>query len=634
VFLARPFRISRVAHPIVVALATAAEGVLETLGEIQMDNPVVDPIDVLAGANAVGVTAQNEALLMKTLPKATPRFKGKALGFGLLVGSVVADSREQIQVFGGNPAEAKTILLPAPVNIGPTDELLPFKRSEIIGMNEVKMASTMGHGIDKLVEEEIRRVVIDENTILIATNFKKNIFGLRQHGGGFGFRNNTHGFHIITEHSESEEELGGVFRRTKVYRTKARKMFPKTFKFRRDMIFQAVIIGRNPFNITSHGIFKETTFGKILHLGKFAGINVPLAELDDKKASEKAVPPRQRFAAGHDHGAGMVAAGQIIAPHPLPPGGVPLSTENSLRLFFEFLVPQGRPLVAQVGEVVNDKNRVLRKKRHYFQGIFSGGPVAGQAVVKLPAIVALAEHGQLGFEGTGHAVEEDGKVQGNEALEGGQERRPNKGKDRLARVHLRKRQAGPERLFKLVVFLAGINGKFTQLGILDGNLEMGIVPVGANHGTIGQVNVPMGGLNPAGVAHDRFLRHDPANHPNRQGQEVLNLLDGVDNGAGTVLTHPPERIELFGRNGDSGEKRAVAKVPFDKEFNLRDDAIGDGTLFNYFTRKVTKIDTVVAITVNMGDTAINNIESIIAMRAIHVALLVFVVGSLLSMTPL
>ena len=63
-FLARPFRIPRGAHPIVVALATAAEGVLETLGEIQMDNPVVDPIDVLAGANAVGVTAQNEALLM------------------------------------------------------------------------------------------------------------------------------------------------------------------------------------------------------------------------------------------------------------------------------------------------------------------------------------------------------------------------------------------------------------------------------------------------------------------------------------------------------------------------------------------------------------------------------------------
>jgi len=311
-----------------------------------------------------------------------------------------------------------------------------------------------------------------------------------------------------------------------------------------------------------------------------------------------------------------------------------LPTENPLRLFFEFLVPQRRMLVAQVGEVVDDKNRVLREKRHNFQGIFSGGPVAGQAVVKLPAIVALAEHGQLGFEGTGHAVEEDGKVQGNEALERSQESRSNKGKDRLARVHLCKRQAGPERLFKLVVFIAGINGNFAQLRILDGNLEMGFVPIGANHGTIGHVNVAMGGLNPTGVAHDRFFRHVTADQPNRHGQEVLDLLNGIDNGAGTVLAHPTKRIEFFGSNGDSGKKRAVAKVAFDKEFDLRDDTVGDSTLFNDFTRKVTKPGAVVTFAVHMGDAAINNIESIIAMRASHVALLFFVVRSLLPMTPL
>jgi len=290
--LARRLRITRVAHPLAAALATTAEGALETLGEIQMDDPVVDAIDVLAGANTVGVTAQHEALLMKALPKATPGFKSKALGLALLVSSVITDGRKQIQAFAGNPAKTKTTFVPLAVDIGPTDGILPFKRMELVRVDEVKMASTFGHGVNKLIEEDVCRVVEEESLILIATKFKKNIFGVSQDRFGLSAVNDTGVEKILNKHFKAKKELRSIVRGPKMDRPKLVKFPANPFMLRRDNVRPLVVFAGEPFNITSHGIFKETSRRALLHLRKFAGINVPLVELDDKKPSKKAVPPR------------------------------------------------------------------------------------------------------------------------------------------------------------------------------------------------------------------------------------------------------------------------------------------------------------------------------------------------------
>ncbi|KHK01137.1 hypothetical protein NY78_3518 [Desulfovibrio sp. TomC] len=404
----------------------------------------------------------------------------------------------------------------------------------------------------------------------------------------------------------------------------------------RDEILKTVVISSKPLDVTSHSIFKNAVLGILLHLGEFVGINIPLVELDDEKTSKKAVTPRQRFAAGHNHGTGKKAPGQRVLKHPLTTGGIPLSTENTLRLFLQVLVTKRGLFVAQVGKVVDDEKRILGNKGHDFEGVLGGGPVAGQVIVELPSIVALAKHGQLGLEGPGRAVKKHREIKRHHALERGQVGRPQEGENDFARVHLGKSQAGLDRLDKCFVVIGRVNGDLAQARIFNGDFVGGGVHVGANRGAIRQVGVSetVGGFSPARVAHDRLFRHHSADHANRQGQEVLHLLDGIDHGERTVLTDPAQRVELVGRNTNAREGRTVAKGRFDKEINLGIDAVGDSPFFNNHGRKVTKLVVVVVIPVNLRDTPFNNAKVKVAVRIKHVNLLLFAVGSLLPMTPL